>query len=358
MKRILKKITMKSVKKHRTYISRRHINRSAIALSVFGALMLSGCGRTEYYTSVDTAMGTIIRQSIYSADGDLTDDVKEIIDSLENDTLSWRIAESEIAQINALAGSENAVDLSEKLKEDLITCLDVSEKSNGAFDITIGELAKLWNIDEWAAGRASEAQLPKQETVEAALLASGYEKITLNDGKISFPENISLNLGAVGKGIACDEIAEYLTQKKASGAVICVGGSILTYGRKPDGTPWSVGIVNPKNTAEVLGILSLNGQWCVSTSGDYERYVMVDGVRYHHILDPQTGYPADSGLSSVTILCKSGILSDALSTACFVLGKEEGMKLAEAYGVEALFVDKTGEIFMTEGMKKIFALQK
>lgn len=353
MKKIFKKIKMKSVKKHRI-----HINRSAIVLSLFSALMLSGCGRTEYYTSVDTAMGTIIRQSIYSADGDLTGEVEGIIDSLENDTLSWRIAESEIAGINASAGSGIPTNLSEKLKEDLIMCLSVSEKSNGAFDITVGEIAKLWNIDEWVANGDSEAQLPGQGEIEAALLASGYEKINLNGDKISLPANMSLNLGAVGKGIACDEIAEYLADKKVSGAVISVGGSILTYGKKPDGTPWTVGIVNPENTAEVLGTLSLSGQWCVSTSGDYERYVEVDGVRYHHILNPKTGYPADSGLKSVTILCKSGILSDALSTACFVLGKEEGMKLAEAYGVEALFVDNAGEIFMTEGMKEVFTLQK
>jgi thiamine biosynthesis lipoprotein len=101
-------------------------------------------------------------------------------------------------------------------------------------------------------------------------------------------------------------------------------------------------------------VLSLDGQWCVSTSGDYERYVEVDGVRYHHIIDPKTGYPADSGVSGVTVLAKDGFLSDALSTACFILGKEEGMALAEKFGALVLFVDRDGTVTMTEEMRQYF----
>lgn len=183
---------------------------------------------------------------------------------------------------------------------------------------------------------------------------TGYERLEIAGDGIRLPVGMSLDLGAVGKGIACDRIRQYLEEKEVSGAVISVGGSILTFGQKPDGTNWQVGIVNPLQTEQTIGILSLNGQWCVSTSGDYERFVEVDDFRYHHILDPATGYPADSGVRSVTILCKSGILSDALSTACFVLGTEKGMELAESYGAEALFVDAQGKIYMTEGMKQYF----
>ena len=166
------------------------------------------------------------------------------------------------------------------------------------------------------------------------------------------PEGMQLDLGAAGKGLALQEIQALLAERpEISGAVISLGGSILTFGSKPDGSTWRVGIMNPEDTSSNIGILSLEGQWCVSTSGDYERYAEIDGVRYHHILDPETGYPADSGVRGVTILTKEGLAGDALSTACFILGPEKGMALARKYGAEALFVLEDGEIVMTEGME-------
>ena len=139
-----------------------------------------------------------------------------------------------------------------------------------------------------------------------------------------------------------------------TGATISLGGSVLTYGSKPDGRPWYVGVVDPHDSKGQLGVLSLTGQWCVSTSGEYQRFVEVGGKSYHHILDPATGYPGESDVKSVTILCKSGLLSDALSTACFLLGSKEGMKLAKQYEAEALFVTQQGEVLMTEGMQTVF----
>lgn len=324
-------------------------------LLFFGIVSATGCaGRTVQYTAVDTAMGTVIRQSIYTNGGDVTEEVESLITALEQDYLSWRIADSEVARINATAGTGEQTALSDELAEDFALLLQVSEKSGGAFDCSIGSVIKLWNIDAWAAGENVDVILPEAEAVEQALQNTGYEKIQWENGHISIPEQMSLDLGAVGKGIACDRIAAYLEEEEVYGAVISVGGSILTFGKKPDGTPWQVGIVDPLHTESMIGVLSLEGEWFVSTSGDYERYVEVDAIRYHHILDPATGYPADSGVRSVTILCKSGILSDALSTACFVLGEEKGMELAESYGAEALFVDTQGNISMTDGMKDFF----
>ncbi len=347
---------------------------AAGAVFLAGLLCLTGCGgRVQRYDSLDTAMGTVIRQSIYSGE-DITAQVQEILRSLEESELSWRLADTEIAKINAASGSGEAVPVSEKLYKDLTILLEVSQKSCGAFDFTVGPVVQLWNIDEWAAGEQvsgeqaageqvseeqaageqAEAVIPDKEEIARALQYTGYEKVLLEDGGVTLLEGMSLDLGAVGKGLACDRIAALLEEKEVYGAVISVGGSILTYGKKPDGTPWQVGIINPENTSSMIGILSLEGQWCVSTSGDYERYVIVDGVKYHHILNPATGYPADSGIRSVTVLCKSGVLSDALSTACFVLGVEEGMELAKSYGAEVLFVDEEGMITMTDGMKDFF----
>lgn len=307
--------------------------------------------------SMDTAMGTIVRQTVY-VDGqeEITSDILKNITDLEQNFLSWRLDSSEIYRVNEAVGREEGVQLSEELSDILVSCMEVSDASEGAFDITIGEVVRLWDIDEWAVVHEPlDYVIPDAQTVAEELEYSGYEKIELRDNTLFLPDRMQLDLGAVGKGIALDCIREYLEgQDEVTGAVISVGGSVLTYGSKPDGRPWRVGVVNPKDTSQNLGYLTLHGQWCVSTSGDYERYVELDGVRYHHILDPATGFPADSGVSSVTILTKDGLLSDALSTACFVLGSQKGTVLAEQFGAEALFVDKNGNITMTKGMEKFY----
>ena len=315
---------------------------------------LTGCSwQPVSYSETDIAMGTVINQTVYTVGEDETGNITELIRILEEDTLSWRIPGSEVAQINLLAAG-TPYDLSEGLWEELLLLNEVSEQSEGAFDFTLGSLTGLWNIDAQALPGDAGIRIPTEEEISLALEQSGYEKAVLKDGCIILEEGVQLDLGAAGKGIACDRIGDYLRETDISGAVISVGGSVLTYGEKPDGSPWQVGIVNPLDTSRLLGTLSLSGEWYVSTSGDYERYVEADGVRYHHILDPASGYPADSGLHSVTVVCHSGILSDALSTACFVLGKDEGMSLAAYFGAEALFVDEEGNIYLSEGLEDIF----
>jgi thiamine biosynthesis lipoprotein len=302
-------------------------------------------------------MGTVINGTMYVSDESIDgSEIQNIIDSLENDTLSWRVEGSEVYDINAAAGRQKTK-VSDRLLPILLTCMDVSAQSDGAFDITIADVTRLWNIDAWADGDINgDYELPGTEDIEKALKNTGYGKIEISDGYISLPENMSIDMGAVGKGVALDEINEYLKENPlVEGAVISVGGSILTYGEKADKTKWKVGIVNPFDTSLQLGTLSLDGGLCVSTSGDYERYVEVSGKRYHHIMNPATGYPADSGVHSVTIVSKSGALSDALSTACFVLGTDKGLKLARQYNAEALFVDNDGKIVMTDGMQQFFS---
>lgn len=323
-------------------------------LLVSGLLLFAGCGKVEKYSMTGIAMGTVTNQTIYSKDGDLTLEVRNIILELEQEELSWRIEGSEVAQMNAAAGSGTYTPVSDRLYKELKILIKLSEDSDGAFDITIRPVAALWNIDAWAAGENQPDIIPTREQITLALSHTGYENLSLTDSSIMLPKDMALDLGAAGKGIACDRIAAYLKEQAVYGAVVSVGGSVVTIGKKPDGTPWQIGIVDPRDTSSFIGILYLEGENFVSTSGDYERYVEVDGVRYHHILNPATGYPADSGVRSVTILCDSGILSDALSTACFVLGVEEGMALAESYGAQALFVDMEGNISMTDGMKQFF----
>lgn len=338
-----------------------------LLLTLSAILSLSGCGqRLQTVQKVDTAMGTIISQTIYitsdvavgqdRTEANISDEVISCIQELEKDYLSWRLETSEIYRINQTAGSNQEVELSVFLSAVLDRCQKVYGASDGAFDYSVGSLARLWNIDKWAVEQEDFVP-PTQEQILHALQYVGGDKSGIDRSIAKLPKGMQLDLGAVGKGIALDEIRALLEQREeVMGGVISVGGSILTYGSKPDGGKWNVGIVNPMDTSENIGVLQLSGGWCVSTSGDYERFVEANGERYHHILNPHTGRPADSGVHSVTILTQRGLDSDALSTACFVLGVEKGMELAENFQAEALFILENGEVIMTEGMEQYFYL--
>lgn len=342
---------------------------------VIMCVICTGCTRKPViYQKADTAMGTIINRTIYASTEEAAQEVSAKIDScisdLEQKHLSWRLETSEIYRINAEAGSGQSVEMSPLLADVLEQSKKVYAASNGAFDFSMGSVVRLWDIDSRAVMQqtdftseenSSKMQLPTDAQIAEALKYVGVDKSNIDGSFISLPGGMQLDLGAVGKGIVLDEVYALLqAQENVTGAVISAGGSILTYGTKPDGTTWNVGIVDPFDTSENIGILALPGGCSVSTSGDYERFIEVEGIRYHHILNPFTGKPSDSGVRSVTILCTGGVnkglFSDALSTACFVLGAEEGLVLAECFDAEALFVDSRGEIHMTDGMKQFFYL--
>ncbi|MDE6641249.1 MAG: FAD:protein FMN transferase [Acetatifactor sp.] len=338
--------------------------KKIFAVLLTGVLLVCcGCGaeqagQVRQIQNVDTAMGTVISQTLYTT-GDETEtaaEIMELLRKLEEDVLSRRLDTSEVWSLNAAAGSAEGCSLSDPMEEILEGCLEIWEKSDEAFDVTMGPVVSLWDIDSWAAGeKEGMFAPPEEEQLQNALEICGSGSLDIRGNRLYLPDGAQLDLGAVGKGIALDHILAYLREKdEITGAVISLGGSVLTYGQKPDGGCWNVGIANPEDTASNVGILTLEGEWFISTSGDYERYMEVDGIRYHHIIDPATGYPADSGVAGVTILAKDGFLSDALSTACFILGEERGLALAENFGAEALFVGKDGSITMSRGMKAYY----
>ena len=346
----------------------------------------------QEYSKTDFVMSTVLSEKIYGTK-DVTQDIKEELDKLENDQLSWREDHSVVSKINADAQKGIKTKLDSDMTSWVEDSLELAKRSNGAFDPTIGRLTRLWNIE------GDNPKVPSKQEIKNTLEDTGYTKIHLekvesqntantkknvdkdikdNTAKnketsedtskntntnesvssIYIGDKCTLDLGAVGKGIACDVVQDYLKkQKEVSGAVIAVGGSILLYGSKADGSDWNVAVQNPRGQdGEAMGVLSLSGTTNVSTSGDYEKYFMQDGKRYHHILDPSTGYPADSGLISVTIVSDSGLLSDGLSTACFVLGKEKGEKLLETYGAEGVFIDQNKKVTVTKGLKDKFTI--
>lgn len=297
------------------------------------------------------AMGTAVVETIYSSGEDPTADIENRLKEVEEKWISWKSDGSEIAALNTKAGKKEQ-SLSEETADCLTRVLAIAEDSGGAFDPTIGQLTRLWNLD-------NESQVvPEEKSIRELLKDVGYKGISIKGDKVSLKKGTSIDLGAAGKGMGCDEIKKMLSREPdISGAVITIGGSsIMTYGSKPDESPWVVALTDPRDTADYLGTLTVTGEQYISTSGDYEKSFIKDGIRYHHILDPKTGNPSRSGLISTTIICDRGLESDALATACFVLGKEKGMALAEAYDAEAIFVDEDKQVYTTKGASKFFEL--
>ncbi len=323
-------------------------------------LLCCACGQAGpvQIANTDTAMGTVIVQKLYTADSQsrAAQEIMDLLRELEAQELSRRMDTSEVWNLNAGAGRPEGIPVSPSMEKLLEGCLDMWQKSQGAFDVTLGPVVELWDIDGWAAGEnGGDFSLPEDRQLAEALERCGSGRLELRDGILRLPEGMQLDLGAAGKGVAMDRILSYLQGNDTiTGAIISLGGSVVTYGSKPDGGCWKVGITDPADTASLVGTLALEGGWFVSTSGDYERYMELDGIRYHHIIDPATGYPADSGTAGVTILAGNGFLSDALSTACFILGEEQGTALAESCGAEVLFVGRDGRITMSRGMEAYF----
>ncbi|MFZ5945465.1 MAG: FAD:protein FMN transferase [Bacillota bacterium] len=297
-------------------------------------------------------MGTIAKITIYDGIKDESiftkafDRVQEIEDKM---TINKETPKSEIIKLNANSGKEY-VALSPETFYILEKGKYFSKLSNGQFDITIGPVVKLWNID------TEKAALPDDKLIKEKLQLVNYQNLELNKEQLQaklLNENMIVDLGAIAKGYAADEVAKILRENNINHAIINLGGNILTINTKPDGTPFRLGLQDPeKPRGDYLGIVKLNNQALVS-SGTYEKYFELNGKRYHHILDPQTGYPADNGLVSVSIITTSSIDADALSTTIFLLGLEKGMEVINSLpDTEAIFITADKKIFVSPGINE------
>ncbi|MEE1321253.1 MAG: FAD:protein FMN transferase [Acutalibacteraceae bacterium] len=306
-----------------------------VCVIVLSALFVSQRNRRFDFAEKNTiAMGTVLTQKVYSERaGQHITHITSIVNSLEN-VISKRIEASPVALINKGEKVKNS-----SLAGILEECIELSEKSGGAFDVTVGKVARLWNIGE------EGERIPAESEIRKALSAVGSEGIIIKDNEIALGTSCEIDLGAVGKGLACDYVMNYLrAADDIDGAVVSVGGSNVVYGKyNKAGDMWRVAVRHPREENSFLGVITLS-EGFISTSGDYEKYFEKDGKRYHHILDAETGYPADSGLISVTVVCDNGFLSDALSTACFILGEEKGKALLEKYNASGIFVSENMEI--------------
>ncbi|MDD6807736.1 MAG: FAD:protein FMN transferase [Oscillospiraceae bacterium] len=312
----------------------------------------------EPYNKETISMGTVVFMSIYgekeSAENTSVE-ITKIINRLDTKNLSWRIEKSDIFYLN----QNFAYEVSEITSNCIKTCLEISGKSDGLFDITVGDLTTLWGIG------TETAKVPTEDEIKEAIKLVDYKKVSVSGNTVKIGEGQKIDLGAVGKGLACDEVYKYIKTTDTEGAVISVGGSLLVYGKNPENSTgtWRIGIRNPFGSSnESAGIISLNnseknGAYYVSTSGDYEKTLTENGKTYHHILNPKTGYPAESNVTGVTVIAPSGTLSDALSTVCFSLGySDESLELLKAYNAEAVFILKDKTVYATDGISKDLVL--
>lgn len=257
---------------------------------------------------------------------------------------------SDIYRVNS--SGEHGETVSSETYDELRTVCDVYSDSHGKAAALSGALTELWGFD------TDEFRLPSEDEILSAKEKCGDDKLIFDDGKkVYIPDGAKLNLGSAGKGIALDEAVKRIEEinsqgGKITGAVISVGGSVATYGLPKKGKSWNVGIRDPYKTEnDYFAVLSLTDAF-ISTSGDYEkRFTAEDGKTYFHILDLTTGYPVQTELTSVTIKAPTGLLSDALSTLCFILGKEESLPILEKYNADAVFVYKDRTVFATDGIK-------
>lgn len=283
------------------------------------------------------AMDTFVSAKVKGfAAKDAAGGISTLVRELDSKQLSRYTSDSEISRIN----SEAETVLSDEMRNYITELLEVGKMSGGKFDIALGAVSDLWSFND-------SPRVPSTDELSEALSRSGSGKLSLSGNTLTRADGCIIDLGSAGKGIALDKVKSYLSDKKISSAVVSVGGSVLLYGKGS----FNVGVRDPWGEAGRSVMTVKLGAGCVSTSGSYERCFEQGGKRYHHILDPDTGLPVENGLVSVTVISDSGLLSDALSTACFVLGAEGGAKLAAKYGCEAIFITEDKKVICTDGIK-------
>ncbi|MEQ3133755.1 FAD:protein FMN transferase [Blautia fusiformis] len=338
-------------------------------------LLFTGC---ENITDADTSitgnepisissikLNTAVQITIYdSQDKALLDDCLALCDKYEL-VFSRTNEKSELYKLNhrkdtsdkdpnadgqttpyPVSGTADTWHISEDLASLLSQGLSITRESDGAFDIAIAPLTSLWDFT------AEDPKVPDDAAIQKALPLCSSDGVTIDGQDITLPsDDIQFDVGAIAKGYIADRMKDLLVKKGVKSAIINLGGNVLCIGSKPDGTPFKVGIQKPfADRNETEAVMDITGKSVVS-SGIYERCFKQGGKLYHHILNPQTGYPYENGLISVTIISDQSVDGDALSTTCFALGLEDGLKFAEKKGVQAVFITEDYELHYTDGFQ-------
>lgn len=326
-------------------MNKRKLAILAVAAMMTAAVFIPVAGSADSIPDKRTEIGfyldTIITLTAYVDDPQILKDAMTECGKYEQ-LLSRTVEGSDAWRINHANGEP--VEVSEDMAVILRFAKAISEKSGGAFDVTIGPASTLWDF------KAETPALPDAEALADAAKRIDYSKLELDGTTVTLPAGMMIDLGAIAKGYIADQIKSYLKERGVEHAILSFGGNVIAIGAKPNGSPWKVGIQDIDGETQTAMLVSKNIDMSAVTSGIYERGFEMDGVIYHHLLSPFTGWPVQNELASVTIFSDSSMMGDALSTTAFVMGTEAGMELIESLeGVEAVFIDRERNVTYSSG---------
>ncbi|MGL4799400.1 MAG: FAD:protein FMN transferase [Cellulosilyticaceae bacterium] len=339
------------------FTHKRHLLLCCLICSMF--FVLTACTSTPQQEPVPPLketrflMGTAITLTLFDGQDEATlAKAFDAIEALERD-LSLNASGTLLDEVNDASGIA-PVAVNPSMFDVVEKGLYYSQLTEGSFDISVGPLVKLWNIG------FPDARVPSQSEIDATLPLVDYEQVQLDRHAQTIfltTPGMKLDLGSIAKGYAADVVATLLREAGVQHALIDLGGNIYTLGTKLDGSPWKVGVQDPFNPrGKIIGYIPVANQSIV-TSGIYERFLEADGKKYHHILNPSTGYPFDNEIAGITIISDYSVDGDALSTSVFSKGIEEGLTFVESLdGIDAIFISKDSKVYVTKGIKDSFVL--
>lgn len=304
-----------------------------------------------FRSGITYAMNTVIEQKWYGESADTVYTGMETKTREIESVLSLHLSQSEIAAINENAGVQ-PVEVSQRTFDLLQRAKELSEQSDGAFDITIAPVVELWGIT------SDHPHVPTDEELAQAMALMGPEDLVLDEeactAYLTRP-GMAIDLGGIAKGWTADQLREYARELGAERGYVSLGGNLMIIGERPDGDPFKFGLRDPQGDASTyLGTVTLKDGYTMATTGGYERYFEEDGIRYHHVLDPRTGYPADSDLLSVAVISKDGTLADYLSTTLFVQGLEAAKAAAGSEDYALVMVDQENNVWISGSLRGNF----
>lgn len=320
------------------------------ALILTLSLLLSGCGAAS---STDTLDDTPQSTELYAMDTVMTltaygEHAQEGLDAASEeiqrlDSLFSISSESgDILPLNEKKSGTLSKDTASLLKR----ALEISKSTDGIFDCTIAPVMEAWGFP------SGNYRVPGKEELSALLSHVDYRQVQLDGNSASLPQDVEIDLGGIAKGYTSNRVMEVFKDQGVTSGIISLGGNVQALGLKPDGSKWRVAIQNPNNAEDNFAVVEAQDE-AIITSGGYQRYFDEGNVRYHHIIDPRTGYPANSGLSSVTIISKDGTLADGLSTSLFIMGLSDASAYWKAHSDEfdAVLMTDDGQVYITKGIE-------
>lgn len=327
---------------------------AALALPVLGIALVLGAlelaSANRLVTGTSFVMDTVVQYSFYGKHAQKAKDaVARELSAIES-RMSMHLEDSEISELNRNAG-KNSVQLSEDTYELLSRSIEYAEQTDGIFDVTIAPLAVAWGVT------SDHPQVPEENRIDALLALVDYQDVEFDPDSLSVRlarEGQAVDVGGIAKGYACDVARRIAQECGVKSGYLSIGGNIMVIGEKPDKTPFKFGIRDPRGTPnQYFGIVTIP-DLTIATSGDYERFFEQDGVRYHHILDPRTGYPAQNGLMSVSVIAPDGAYADFMSTWLFIMGREFVLENLDRFDCGLVAVDLENRVYVSESLKDSF----